>query len=154
MIQVGCKVSTLLAVRKGLFSCEFLAGSRSFTCMAHSACLVHRHPGSARCAWPQQQDIYIFCMYVYMYVCMYVCMYVYVCMCVCMCMYVCMYTYVHVYMYTMYVCVYVYLYTYVWWWWVSINFLCVCCPYCRMRPGHYQRSLKYVHACVYMYMYW
>ncbi len=25
-------------------------GSRSFACMAHSACLVHRHPGSARCA--------------------------------------------------------------------------------------------------------
>ncbi len=26
--------------------------SRSFACTAHSACLVHRHPGSARCVWP------------------------------------------------------------------------------------------------------
>ncbi len=29
-----------------------LPGSRSFACTADSACLVHRYPGSARCAWP------------------------------------------------------------------------------------------------------
>ncbi len=45
-------VPTPLAVRKGLFSCEFLAWLQELCCTTHSACLVHRHPGSARCAWP------------------------------------------------------------------------------------------------------
>ncbi len=38
---LGLRVPTPLAVRKGLFS---------FACTAHSACLVHRHPGPTRCA--------------------------------------------------------------------------------------------------------
>ena len=39
-------------------------------CMAPSACLVHRHPGSARWAWPPSgSNICIF------FACMYVCMY-------------------------------------------------------------------------------
>ncbi len=43
MVQVGLQVPTPLAVSKGLFSCKF------FACTANSACLVHRHPGFARC---------------------------------------------------------------------------------------------------------
>ncbi len=47
MVQVGLWIPTPLAVRKGLFSCEFLARLQEL-CL--SASLVHRHPGSARCA--------------------------------------------------------------------------------------------------------
>ncbi len=49
MVQVVLQVPTPLAARKGLFSCEFLARLQELSCMAHSDCLVHRHPGSAKC---------------------------------------------------------------------------------------------------------
>ena len=55
-VQVGNRVPTPLAVRKSLFSCEFLARLQELCLHAHCACSVHRHPGSARCAWPASNN--------------------------------------------------------------------------------------------------
>ena len=62
------------------FSCEFLVWLQEL-CLHGSQCrLVHRHPGSARCAWPPSGSKRI---YIYIYICWYVC--VWACWCVCVC---------------------------------------------------------------------
>ncbi len=46
---------------------------RSFACMAHSACLVHRHLGSARFAWPPSGSKRICICFAFVCVCVCVC---------------------------------------------------------------------------------
>ena len=74
MVQVGFRVSTPLAVRKGLFSCEFLARLQEL-CLHGSQCRL-----SAQATWPCQvhitasgcKGIYICIAFMYMFVCMYI----------------------------------------------------------------------------------
>ncbi len=58
MLQVGLRVPTPLAVRKGLFSCEFLAQLQEL-CLHGSQCLLsaQRHPGSAPFALPAREFV-------------------------------------------------------------------------------------------------
>ena len=78
MVQVGLRVPTPLAVRKGLFSCEFLAWLQEL-CLHGSQCLL-----SAQASWLCQVRITAsICKRINICVC--VCARVCVCVCVCVC---------------------------------------------------------------------
>ncbi len=89
MVQVGLRVPTPLAVRKGLFSCEFLAQLQKL-CLHSSQCLL-----SAQASWLCQVCITASCkricicsVCVCVCVCVSECLHLHKCVCVCECMYI------------------------------------------------------------------
>ncbi len=82
MVQVGLRVPTPLAVRKGLFSCEFLARLQEL-CLHGSQCLLSAQ-ASWLCqvrvtAWRLQENLHLH----FLHACM--CLHDCVCVCLCVC---------------------------------------------------------------------